>query len=1002
MQLRMIGVILVALCSLLGITNGAAGEDGDRIARIQGGVHYVADEAIYKAAAWWGCNHWMAREPDRALGSQLALEAGKVGTEHDFYARAKFNVNYYSPRTSDTEGDIRWLKEAIARAEMVGQKLVLHTDTHAALEYVEEHGWTCVNRDGETVPVPHNRFHWDPTTHAAAVRDRWKPYIDVIRHNSTVIGYQIGGETWAVESYDPVSLERFRDFLKEEFDLPEIGKRYQNDEMHYADWNEVFPYARGKLDFNEEALKNHTVARYDWARYNKQVHVSVWVEMLKVYNELDGTGRPISYEYNHGPHSGSAYGLYNFDFNTIAERSENFSVGGGIFSAKLPDFLHSSYVKGVGEGPWFTNELGVGSGSVDWLGKPALMRRAIWWNAAIGYDGYHVWTFFNVLGANSEFVGPRNYTPILSENLPSVYFEVEHNNRMIRSLGTLLAESKAPAQRIALLYLEDSSMADLATSYKPYGQSIMHAVSAHGFADQFCILTEYHVDHSLLGTFDALILPRTPRITVTRAKNLASYVAGGGTLLLLGRSASHNDLAVEAPTWPGGPLAEVAGIQGTRLQGEDLKEAPVTVEWEGKPVHVDVTEVLRIPSNSTARAMASHHGSPLATVHCFGRGKCAVLAGNPLVLSDDDPTCELVLALLGKNYAPVAVESPAGIYHGRRVHPEGQLLIMIETADQRQDMRVSLDPVQMGLQEEEVYNVFECFSDERATVSQATDWTFTTQIEPVGVRAYFVTRKKSIDGMIPQDQRVYIDRDNSYQVLASRSAGSKIPSWGHSAHYLSGEALASNRKNRLNTVVTAQEAQPRAPVDLQDGYWGINLQGYTNASLQFMVKDVDYSGMSQFGAVPRERSSKDRLPIASGRGKIGEVPTWSAGQYISLGKLGLHRAEGLRVDAKVKTLHFFHNGIYWLHSSVLGYYQVNYTDHSHVRIPIALWSTLSDQGRPWGIAPKTTVVWESEDAQKRLARYDWQNPFPEREVVSVDIVSTADKKFSVWAISFKE
>jgi hypothetical protein len=191
-------------------------------------------------------------------------------------------------------------------------------------------------------------------------------------------------------------------------------------------------------------------------------------------------------------------------------------------------------------------------------------------------------------------------------------------------------------------------------------------------------------------------------------------------------------------------------------------------------------------------------------------------------------------------------------------------------------------------------------------------------------------------------------------------------------------------------------------VDLQDGYWGINLQGYTNASLQFMVKDVDYSGMSQFGAVPRERSSKDRLPIASGRGKIGEVPTWSAGQYISLGKLGLHRAEGLRVDAKVKTLHFFHNGIYWLHSSVLGYYQVNYTDHSHVRIPIALWSTLSDQGRPWGIAPKTTVVWESEDAQKRLARYDWQNPFPEREVVSVDIVSTADNKFSVWAISFKE
>ena len=128
------------------------------------------------------------------------------------------------------------------------------------------------------------------------------------------------------------------------------------------------------------------------------------------------------------------------------------------------------------------------------------------------------------------------------------------------------------------------------------------------------------------------------------------------------------------------------------------------------------------------------------------------------------------------------------------------------------------------------------------------------------------------------------------------------------------------------------------------------------------------------------------------------MPTWVNGRYV---KLGPRLLQGIPVGGRVQSLHFFHHAILWTHESVLGYYRVNYADGTSQRVPIAVFSTLTDQTRGWGIAPKTTILWTTAKKDNRISRYDWINPFPDKAVTSVDVVRNESGSFSIWAITAK-
>jgi len=968
------------------------------MSHIADGLQYVDGKPFIKTAGWWGINHWMTGDPEHSIGNQLALPEDRVGTDDDFYARAQFSAGYYTivGDAGMTEKNIVWLKQAIARAKKAGQKLVIHIDCQPPSDTVKARGWTLTNEDGEQKPID-NVFYHDPQEHGIAMRERLKPFADAIRDEPTVIGYQIGGEIWAAISYDPKSQARYREFLKAQFPLDDLSQRYFGKKGAYAGWDQVSPPIKGgAMDFTKKKLANGWVAWFDWARYNKKLHEDVWVAMIEAFNEADGRGRPISYEYNHGPYSGNAFGLYNFNFPGVCQRTKNFSVGPGEFSHTLAESMHGLYTKTCGQGPWFTNELDARP-PMPRSGHPAYFRRHIWWTLALGGNGYHFWTFFNLLGANNEFIGSRYYDPIRAENLPLGFFEVQHCNRMIASLGTLLAGSRAPDVPIGIFYLDDSSMAGYVGSYKADSYSVMRALASHGLGDQVGIYTEYHLDTVDLRKLKAIILPRTPRITAAHEKKLAEYVAQGGTLILMAPTGKVDDLCQEAASFPVGPLAKVCGVQVSELPREALRKAPIAVTWNRQSIAIDVQARLTISEGSPVQTLVANGKDPIVTVNAYGKGRCFYLAGRPLVASDDDPTGDFLMTLLKDAGVATAArlsekdQVDTGVYSGRRIGPQGNLLILIENADRLHNLTVKLDPLVLGLDARKHYTACECFSDEKNPVSASNGWSFTTRLEAVGVRVFAITTDKKFDAILPMAKRVLIPRDDADTILIPAQRGEGPPP------YRSGDAQAGElERNKIETL-TASEIHSALPRDLGDSYLGLDLDGACNRSLGSMLKNVDYSGMLQFGALVTKVDAKETLPFKPGRNAVGAVPVWVNGRYIDMGKRAI---EGIRVGTKITSLHLFHHGIYWLHESVLGFYRIRYADGSTVRIPIAVSTTLTDLDRPWGISPKTDIIWTAKNGN-RLSRFDWTNPAPNKVVESVDIIRNDGYDFAVWAMTAK-
>ena len=137
-----------------------------------------------------------------------------------------------------------------------------------------------------------------------------------------------------------------------------------------------------------------------------------------------------------------------------------------------------------------------------------------------------------------------------------------------------------------------------------------------------------------------------------------------------------------------------------------------------------------------------------------------------------------------------------------------------------------------------------------------------------------------------------------------------------------------------------------------------------------------------------------------GRNELGGIPTQVGPRFIECSG----EVQGITFRKKAYTLNFFHGGYFSEHSSVLGYYRLHYADGSEIRVPIVLGTTLSDFSRGVKFPAKTKEIWQGKNAEgriNRLCRYEWNNPFPEREIATIDIVSAlkGDGAISLWAIT---
>ena len=978
-----------------------------------GGVRIVDGKPYFSRAAFFGYNHWMSSTESNSLGNFMIIPLKDVGTVRDYYSTAGFNTGYYSVWGHEwLDGkpfDPTLVKSAFVRAKKADQRVIIHLPVLTPESVEKEMGFVWVTEDKEKIPFGRiwGIYH-DPELEAQAMKKTYQQVFDAVRDEPRNIGYQLGAERWAYDSirlrkevsYDDYSLAQFRDYLKKRFSLEEVSMRYGKDKAFYKSWEEVFPpISKSPLDYGRRQLQNFDVARWDWYNYREKQTANIWVKLIEAIQEMDGRGRPISFEHGHGPY----YSMGFHPFPEVCARTTNFSVGNGDFGQDLTASLSSMIqVKGCGKGPWINNELDAGT-SNRYL-DAADLRRKIWGTTAFGAGGFHLWTFFNLMGASSEFTSGTYVDPKLYDNLPPKYYEAQHANKMLESLGQTLAASTSPSPRVALLLLDDSIFLNtLVTDYRPEGVNFCRALCNRGLADSLVLYTKYHLDETPMEGIKTIVLPRMPRLTERRAAKLAAFVERGGTLILMGPTAKMNEAFEKQEIFPYGVLGTASGITMHDLSPAENSVADIAADWNGQTIHIDIQTKLTLPSGSKAEVIATSGGQPVAVRNRYGKGLVYTLAGYPIVTESSDPTGDFVASMLaGGGVTPAVTVSTegektidTGVCVATRKGPDGTLVFLIEDENKSHKLKVSLDPAVLGLDPSKTYSVFECFSDESHKVSNAEGYHFSTELEPVGVRAYLVTEKSSLDELIPKGQRYLVPRDPDY-IIFDRAA--------HGQRYLTGSALQEHSAWVRGRTIDSKEVGSNSPRDLGDGYFALDLNGFCNAPLQRMLKNIKEAAFINYGNTGDSVESGASLGFKSGKNTMGGVPFLSSGRYIALQSRSA--ITSIPVNKKLASLSFFHGAQLGQDASTIGYYRIRYSDGSTQTVPIVVGVTLADFDRPSRFLKKTQLVTTvTADGKKTdLQRYDWKNPYPDKEIESIDIGAnpTEDlRNFAIWAITAK-
>ena len=168
----------------------------------------------------------------------------------------------------------------------------------------------------------------------------------------------------------------------------------------------------------------------------------------------------------------------------------------------------------------------------------------------------------------------------------------------------------------------------------------------------------------------------------------------------------------------------------------------------------------------------------------------------------------------------------------------------------------------------------------------------------------------------------------------------------------------------------------------------INLKGHTTGKLDENLHTDRYPG-NNLNGLPKGKQKFEGYEFEIGDGllQLGS----------SMVEKRPTKIEGIKIGRTLKHLHFLHGTGYSAEDdAVIAKYIINYEDKTTAEIPIVYGKDVVDWwAYPGRAAPaKGKIVWESEneaskgfDAKIRLYAMNWENPHPDKKVVSLDMVS---------------
>jgi len=444
--------------------------------------------------------------------------------------------------------DLDWLDRAIAAAGKHNIFVVLGTPTAAPPAWLtQKYPETLrVSEDGRRAQHGNRQhFNWANPKYREIARKIAEQMAKRFGHNPCVIGWQIDNE-YAEVSFDPETRAQFQQWLKARYGtLDNLNTRWTTAywSQTYTAWDQI-PIQVG---YGNPGLL------LSWMRFVSDT----WRNYQK--NQLDVI-------------RANSVPLQFITTNTMGwfDGYDHYTVEQDLDMAAWDDYVGEGHLDPVRNGA--THDLTRGfkqknfwvietqPGSVNWADinnslDKGEVRAMAWHDVAHGADAVSYWQWRSALNGQEQYHG----TLIGSDGTPvPLYAEVSQVGKEFEKAGPVLAGTSVKSE-VAILHSYDSRWAiqwqKHNNKYNPQDEIVSYYGPLRAIAQSVDIIPP---TASLTG-YKLVVAPGLNVLSDAAAKNLISYVEGGGHLVLGQRSGMKDDDNSLQPERQPGPLVSLLG-----------------------------------------------------------------------------------------------------------------------------------------------------------------------------------------------------------------------------------------------------------------------------------------------------------------------------------------------------------------------------------------------------------------------------------------------------------
>jgi len=548
----------------------------------------------------WPESRWDA---DLALMQQAGIHMVRVG---EFaWSRMEPEEGHY---------DLDWLDRAIAAAGKHSIFVVLGTPTAAPPAWLtQKYPETLrVSEDGRRAQHGNRQqFNWANPKYREMSRKNAEQMAKRFGHNPYVIGWQIDNE-YAEVSFDPETQAQFQQWLKARYGtLDNLNARWTTAywSQTYTAWDQI-PIQVG---YGNPGLL------LSWMRFVSDTWRSYQKNQLDVIRANSDPRQFIT-------------------TNTMGwfDGYDHYTVEQDLDMAAWDDYVGEGHLDPVRNGA--THDLTRGfkqknfwvietqPGFVNWADinnslDKGEVRAMAWHDVGHGADAVSYWQWRSALNGQEQYHG----TLIGSDGTPvPLYAEVTQVGKEFEKAGPVLAGTSIKSE-VAILHSYDSRWAiqwqKHNNKYNPQDEIVSYYGPLRAIAQSVDIIPPA----APLTRYKLVVAPGLNVLSDTAAKNLISYVEGGGHLVLGQRSGmKHDDNSLQSERQPG-PLVS---LLGGRVEQYYALTQPVPFEGKwGRGESQLWAELLSTKDNDTEVLMRYGQsngwldGQPAAITRKVGKGR---------------------------------------------------------------------------------------------------------------------------------------------------------------------------------------------------------------------------------------------------------------------------------------------------------------------------------------------------------------------------------------------